>query len=530
MTWLKYKDDLDVPGTSTLVDANHVLASAAETKDDIVYIPQPSDSPDDPLNWSTGWKISNYAILIFFVLVASATSTWKGVLYGQFIVEFGVTFNKLNTGAGLLFLFLALGCWFTQVIACIFGRRPTYLFFTMVVLLGSVAFAASKTYHGYLAYCILDGFGIAPMDTLVQASLSDIFFLHQHGRLMAIYTLALGTGSSWGPIIAGYMASYTSTWSWINYTIIILMGTILLLEICFLRESYYDRSSTITSTEGWDSSTNTSEKVHAKVISEEVTPTGNASFLSKMKFMKPMYQKNTLFEVGIAPFRTLRYPAVVWVAVGYGIQMCWLSLTSLTVSQFFAAPPYLFSTAALGNVNYAGIVGSVAGPIYVGFSDKYCIWRAKRNNGISEPEFRLDLMWLPLILNTLGLLLYGLGPAYKLSWVVGMFGIGLINFGISTITACMLTYVMECYPAEVTQTMSTLLFIRNIIGAIFNWVFQDWLDAMGIKKFTALMAVLCLVFNGFAIVFVIWGKAFRKFTAKWYTKSLPVSTVSVLPN
>lgn len=526
MTFIKYKYDLDIPGTTTLVDSNHVLTSSAETKDDIVYVPQPSDSPDDPLNWSMRWKMLNYAILIFFVLVAAAASGWTGVVYGQFTAEFGVSLNQLNTGSGLQFLFLAFGCWFTQLMASIFGRRPTYLFFSLIVLLGSVVFAAQKTYKGYLAFNILNGFGVGPMDTLIQASLSDIFFLHQHGRLMAIYTMAMGTGSNWGPILAGYMA--TNSWTWANYSVIILMGIIFLLQLFFLQESYFDRLS-INSVLDYDSSTNNSKKEHTKVVVEHVMVLGNTSLLLKMKFMKPVYQRNTLLNVGITPFLTLRYPAVAWVSVGYGIQMCWLSLLSLTAWQFFGVPPYLFSTAALGNINYAGIIGSVVGPIYVSLSDKYCIWRSKRNNGITEPEYRLDLIWIPLILNTLGLLMYGLGPAYQLSWVVGVVGLGLINFGMSAITACMLTYVIECYPEEVPQTMLTLLFIRNIIGAIFNWVFQDWLDTMGIKKFTALMAVFCVVFNGFGIVFVIWGKAFRKYTAKWSTRLLPISTVTVPP-
>jgi hypothetical protein len=43
-----------IPGTFTLVDLEHTLTTRHLNRgnSDIVLIPQPSDDPDDPLNWS----------------------------------------------------------------------------------------------------------------------------------------------------------------------------------------------------------------------------------------------------------------------------------------------------------------------------------------------------------------------------------------------------------------------------------------------------------------------------------------------
>lgn len=48
-----------IPGTFTLVDVEHVLATRhLERGDrDIVLVPQPSNDPDDPLNWSPRRKL-----------------------------------------------------------------------------------------------------------------------------------------------------------------------------------------------------------------------------------------------------------------------------------------------------------------------------------------------------------------------------------------------------------------------------------------------------------------------------------------
>lgn len=48
-----------IPGTVTLLDLQHVMRTRHLDKGnhDIVLIPQPSDDPDDPLNWSPRRKL-----------------------------------------------------------------------------------------------------------------------------------------------------------------------------------------------------------------------------------------------------------------------------------------------------------------------------------------------------------------------------------------------------------------------------------------------------------------------------------------
>lgn len=52
-------DKEQVPGTVTLVDLEHVLATRHLDKGDrdIVLVPAPSNDPDDPLNWSPRRKL-----------------------------------------------------------------------------------------------------------------------------------------------------------------------------------------------------------------------------------------------------------------------------------------------------------------------------------------------------------------------------------------------------------------------------------------------------------------------------------------
>lgn len=515
------KNDLDVPGTELLVDKNHLLGLAEDGT--VVYVPQPSRDANDPLNWSTRWKLAQVAILYLYTLVNAAGLNWVGTLYLFFIQDFGVTYNQLNLASGLSYLLLAIGCWLSGLSASLMGKRLTFISSSFLVCIAALIFAIKKDYAGLFAYLCLNGIAVASMDTLVEASIGELFFLHQHGKFMAGYSFCLALGSGMGPVLAGYF----NPWAWFSYTVIILSGAILILQVFFFEESTYQRLEVVVTVIGQpsnDYATDSSKgaedqnlEVYLHHGSEDEVVGTRRTLVQRMACPMPQGRDwSIFFRVCISPFLTLRYPAVIWVSIAYGIQICWLSLMGVTMAQFYSAPPYLFSTTDIGNLNYSGVIGSVFGFATIMLSDKYHVWRSKRNNGISEPEFRLEMMFFPIIINTLGLFLYGFGPAYSMHWIVGAFGTGMICYGILCLVGLSLTYVMECYPLQISKTMVVILFIRNLMGTVFNWVFQYWLDAMGIKSLTITLAMICLAVNGVAIVFILWGKNFRKATSKTY--------------
>lgn len=518
----RYKNDLDVPGTELLVDKNHLLGLAEDGS--VVYVPQPSQNPNDPLNWSKKWKLTQVAILYLYALVNAAGLNWTGTLYQFFTEEFDVSYNELNLSSGMSYLFLAIGCWASEIGATMIGKRLTYIVSSVLVCIASLVFAIKKDYGGLFAYCVINGFAIAPMDTLVEASIGEIFFLHQHGKYMAGYSFCLAVGSVMGPVIAGYF----DPWTWCNYSIVILSGFILILQIFFQEESYFERPEVVVTLTGSPSNdyANDSTKgfdgqnleVRLNRSEDEELGGNRKALVGRMACPIPKRGNgwSIIFKICISPFLTLRYPAVFWVSIAYGIQICWLSLLGATMAEFYNSPPYNFSTTGIGNLNYAGVVGALFGFATIMLSDKYHLWRSSRNNGISEPEFRLEIIFVPIIINTLGLFLYGFGPAYEMHWMVGAVGTGMILYGILCLVGLTLTYVMECYPLQISKTMVAILFVRNIMGTVFNWAFQYWLDAMGIINFTITMAALCLAVNGVAIIFIIWGKRFRKATSGTY--------------
>ena len=167
-------------------------------------------------------------------------------------------------------------------------------------------------------------------------------------------------------------------------------------------------------------------------------------------------------------------------------------------------------------------------------SDWYILRRARQNKGIMEPEFRLWLLVLPAILNSAGLLMYGLGAYNGFHWIISAgVGTAFIGFGIGSGGAICLTYVIDAYPGIAAESMVLVLFVRNVIGFAFTFAIQyvtlysqipkqmlipdrPWIDGLGGKTTTIMLAVLCFVFMMSFLVMIRWGKSFRARTASKY--------------
>jgi hypothetical protein len=106
---------------------------------------------------------------------------------------------------------------------------------------------------------------------------------------------------------------------------------------------------------------------------------------------KPEFEgKDLIFRDILAPIQIFSFPIILWAAFSLGFAAnCLLSL-NLTQSQVFAAPPYLFTPAQVGFVNFAFVAGGVIGLLTAGpFSDWVSMRATVRNNGVREAEMRL---------------------------------------------------------------------------------------------------------------------------------------------
>lgn len=545
------KDEEDyVPGTIHLVDIDNILDVKKDdnSKHNIILQPQPSSDPNDPLRWSQLKKNCQFALLTLWSMLQAMSLNWSTPFWLQWTVEMSTTLNDLNNAFALGFLFLGVGCVFLSPTSLKLGKRTVYIICSLLSIAANIIGTQQSNIGYFYAVKCLCGLAVAPVDAIVEISATDIFFTHERSTRLSILVLALYVGSDLGPVYSGF-----TTWQNNYYIQIALLSFIAIAVILFLEDTSFPRQreageqdilkqikshdTVIEAVKSGRMSPELMEKATANihtVVSKVNSSTANGSEdddsidhsikkrsrLQRLRLYETEYtDKRSWFTILIRPF-LIPFPALIWGGFAYGTQMMWLALIGVTQSQVFQGT-YEFTAGQVGLTNLAPLVGSIIGMVYGGyFVDWLCIRLAERNNGVLEPEYRLWALILPTIINAGGLLAYGLssdGP--RAPWPVPVF-VGLVFMGAAMTAsgAICLSYAIDCYANLASEALVLILFIRNMIGFGFTFGIQPWLEKSGLTVTTWLMFMICIVVNGFFIVFVIWGKSIRRWTKSHYLK------------
>ena len=233
-----------LPGTHRMFDANgHPLPGDADLKKhgDIVLIPQPTDSPNDPLHWGLWRKIWHSVLVCFVTALTAATSNDAGSAQYNQNLDLGIPYSIFNTGAGILFI--GIGYWTLLIspAAWLYGRRVPYLIGMLLGLAGAIWFANVQRTRDALWNQLFVGASEAVAEANVQLSLMDLWFQHQRGSVLGIYVLSTSIGTYLGPLVASYIADSSFGWRWIGWIAAIISGALIIVLYFGLEETSFDR-------------------------------------------------------------------------------------------------------------------------------------------------------------------------------------------------------------------------------------------------------------------------------------------------
>lgn len=447
--------------------------------------------------------------------------------------ELNCTFEELTVTTALLFLFLGLGCVFLQPLAMKIGRRAVYLACAIIVLVANILGATAKSVSLLYASNILIGLAAAPVDSLIEISSTDVFFLHERSTVFSLLVLALYAGSNLGCVASGYIVD-TLSWQWCYYIQNIIFGSIFIVQVFVMEDTNFRREFldmqdvTLRSEQpGVVREIMSEEKSGPKSIAvmdeQSVTLVDTDPLIRPYRKRMAIIQtdfndKRSYLTIASKPFLLVSFPAVIWGGIVCGSQMMWLLFLTTTQSEILSIEPYNFSASVVGLTNVSSCVGCIVGMFYGGnFVDWLALYLTKRNGGYMEPEFRLWAMIGTLVTNAGGLLAYGLGAVYGAHWAVPVIiGQGLLGFAMSATGPICMTYTVDSYEKVASECLVIMLFFRDLISMVFCFVVQPWIDGCGLKVSTWLMFMLSVVINGSFLVFVKWGKPMRKWTRSRY--------------
>jgi MFS family permease len=168
-----------IPGTARLEEEpNHASTSHLKKHGNIILSPQPTDSPNDPLNWSLARRCWQAVLLCFITALTAATSNDAGSAQDGINNDLSISYNAMNTGTGVLFIGIGYFTLLISPAAWLYGRRIIFLICMVLGVIGTIWFAKVQTTEDSIWNQLFTGASEACAEANVQLSLSEVFYQH----------------------------------------------------------------------------------------------------------------------------------------------------------------------------------------------------------------------------------------------------------------------------------------------------------------------------------------------------------------
>ena len=494
----------------------------------IVLVPQPSEDPNDPLNWSASRKLM-VTMIVGFGSCLYASTLGPLLNAGLFVIatEFEVPITRIVIISGYQLLVAGASGPFVSACARKWGKRPVFLISGFFGLLGSIIGSATNSYNGLLAARIIQGGSTAAFESLVVSMIGDIYFVHQRGVFMSIIQFILGAVSNLTSVIAGPITTNLG-WKWLFHLCILFISIQLLLMFFLVPETQYNRDHRYDIDELVDENLGelaAVEKRHHEQLEDtslEKSQTVTSTRSQHRQFVKKTYTQELAVFTGtycndnflqllIAPIAVCTNLAVLWVVLVSGTLVATYVAMAYTLAQIFSVPPYLLTASGVGYLSIGPAVGGILGALVIGaLSDPVIKWCARKNRGTYEPEYRL-LAMIPALFTGVGIMLFGYlaqnGESYyKTATVHGVALFGVVAAAIGTSG-----YGLDAYREMSSEIFVAGIIVKNFLFYGFSYFVNDWTATAG-------PAHVFYVFGGVAFALIattplvfVFGKRYRSF-------------------
>ncbi|KAK4062886.1 hypothetical protein Trihar35433_8681 [Trichoderma harzianum] len=433
--------------------------------------PQPTDDPKDPLNWNRWLKLmvlAEVSLFSFLALFSASLITPAFVPLSEFLHK------DLVTTAYVTSTFILLGGFssvFWNPIANVYGRRPVYIGTVAVAVAMCGSSGAAKNYGTLIALRCLNGFfGCVPLG-LGSATVCDMYFAHERGLYMGVYTISFLTGGHIAPLIGGYIEKNLS-WHWCFYVPAIITGGVLVIFIFTVPETLYSRTPAALArpSQSWRSNMLMKRRAH---------PTRKVRLIDFFR-----------------PFQMMMYPSVTIPTWCYSLCFAYGSILFIITSANLFGKIYHFQPQQTGLLLGIPItVGSLIGELFAGgVSDWISERRALKRGGERCPEDRLLGIIPAAFLVPLGIIIEGVCLQNKTHWIGVAFGIAIASFGLQVITTGVYTYTAECYKPQAPELGSLINFGRQVYSFTIGFYAIPFANMIGIEDAWITLAFITFAF------------------------------------
>ncbi|KAJ5096635.1 hypothetical protein N7456_007356 [Penicillium angulare] len=453
----------------------------------VVLVPQPSDDPQDPLNWNFGKKHAVLAIVIacsflpdYGSVTGAATLTLQAEEYkiAPDVVNHSQSGNQFMVGAGGII---------AVMLSAYFGRLPVLFWFMFAAFATAAGQAGSNGFIGFFVPRVMNGFfsGVAQGGGLMF--IKDLFFLHEHARKINLWQSCVILSPFLGPLLASFM-TISLSWRWPFWLYTILTGLALMGVIFFGQETYYNR----------------------RIPPSEQPACGPRSLrLIGVEQWRSRSQRNSFFEAVSRSFVVLGKPVILFTNFYYVCIFAWLVAINATLPIFLTSL-YRFGPKEIGLMYFSPVVAAIMAYI-IGhwLHDTLAKFYVKRNNGVFHPESRLIIVWLAMPFMLSGLVIVGFSLQRHYHYMLVALGWGLYTFGMIINSASVNMYVLNSYPEASGEVGMWINFSRTAGGFIISYFQVKLVNRVGAESTFGTQAAICAFVFPIIILLQFRGKELR---------------------
>ncbi|KAF3483514.1 uncharacterized protein GIQ15_02838 [Arthroderma uncinatum] len=464
-----------------------------------ILVPQPSDSPDDPLNWSPSRKWIILLVISFAAFLPDYGSAVGAVTLLPQAEIWHMTPDEVNhSQAGNVFM-LGVGGIVTVAFSAYFGRLPVLFWFMVGAVATAVWCTAAQSFESFMAARILNGF----FSTVAQGGglmfINDIFFFHEHARKINIWSSFIIVSPYLGPMLTAFIIN-TQIWQWAFGVYSIETGLCFIAIMIFMDETFYDR------------------KLPA---AQQPVRVARWRRMIGIEQWQSRQLRNSFKDAVMRPFIVICKPPMFISCLYYLMTFAWVVGINTTLA-IFLVPLYGFGPKQIGFFYFTPVVAAILGEI-VGhwLHDKVAIFAASRNQGHRfEPEARYIAIWISTPFILAGLVLLGFALEREYHYMFASLGWGLYVFGIMITTVSVSAYCLDSYPEASGEVAAWLNFSRSTAGFIVSYFMVRWAGDQGpIRQFGAMTGICAFAFV-LIVVFQFYGKRIRRWSGPVNFKTL----------
>ncbi|KAL5345207.1 hypothetical protein ACLOAV_009577 [Pseudogymnoascus australis] len=546
-----------VPGTTRYFDKPHPQEAGREDvshlkcdtigRDPIILVPQPSDDPNDPLNW----PLLKRDVIMLLLSVTAIFATALGPILAANTLSIVEDYGLTVTDGALLTGYFLLGVGFAGTFfvpsARKWGKRHLLILGTVLLVASSAwAGAAGLNYTSMLWARIFQGVANAPFEALINAIVGDLYFVHERGKRMAVTNLALFGGAFFTPILAGRISRDMGV-SWIFNFVAIFCALCLPAIIFFVPETAYNRdprlntdmlaasesTQDVTLSTGLERTTtngnappatgNETEKTDDAAPSTEAAipphvypgaDTPKRSYLQTLKPFNGTYTHENFFKIFLRPFPLFFHPAILWACLIQGTLIGWTIFIGILVASIFLGPPNYWSEVESGYAYTGPFVGALIGFLMAGaLADWSAKFMTRRNGGIYEPEFRIVLVIPQLVFGCAGL--YGFGivatdqDRFHWAWAVFFYCLEVMGMVVGAVASSL--YIIDAHRNIAIEAFTCLLIFKNFFSFGLTFKAFQWVSTNDTRYVFMVISTVQVLVCLLSIPMYVFGKRNRSF-------------------